>query len=80
MEAGFKALKYITNPYALIGFVIIIIAFVIVKIKAGNKFEQDVDNGDGGNEGGNQINVNGYGNKLSKIKQSVNNGDDSSDK
>ncbi len=79
MEAGFEALEYIKNPYALIGFAIIVIVLAVVKIKAGNKFDQDVDNGDGGNEGGNQVNVNGSNNQVSNIRQNINSGDDSND-
>lgn len=69
-KAAFEAIKYITNPYALIAFVVLIVGYTFTKIRSGNRYKEDNSN---------NINVSGINNEVNDVDQSTNKRDDRDD-
>jgi len=67
-KAALVAIKYITNPYALTAFIVLIAGYTYVKIRSGNNNKQNNSN---------NIKVSGRNNDVSDINQSIKGRDDS---
>jgi hypothetical protein len=65
-KAALEAIKYITNPYALTAFIVLIAGYTYVKIRSGNNKQNNSNN----------IKVSGRDNDVSDINQSINKRDD----